>query len=185
VRPSETDNAVTVESMFQKKEKKILAAPTGKLNTGHHSISQLTNPEGGNRIEEQVTNFADRTVQPFSTDDLKMSWKRYAFQVQSEGRPSLHSTLVKRDPRLVRDTEILFELDNNIQQSTLETEKGELLSFLRKELKNYNIQLELKVIDEEKSPSALYSGMDKYKALLEKNPNLSMLQRMFNLDIEF
>lgn len=171
--------------MFQKKEKKVLAAPTGQLNTTHFSIAQLTNPESGNTIQEQVNNFADRPAEPFSLDDLKMAWKRYAYMVQNQGRPSLHSTLVKRDPRLIRDTAVLFELDNNIQQSTLETEKGELLSFLRKELKNYDLQLELNVIDQEKSATSLYSGMDKYKALLEKNPNLGMLQRMFNLDIEF
>jgi hypothetical protein len=171
--------------MFQKKENKVLAAPTGKLNTTHLSISQLTNSESGQKIQEQVGTISNRPTQSFSLDELKMAWKRYAFLVQTEGRPSLYSTLVKRDPRLVRDTEILFELDNNIQLSTLETEKGDLLSFLRKELKNYDLQLEYKVVDQEKSATSLYSGMDKYKALLEKNPNLGMLQRMFNLDIEF
>ena len=172
--------------MFQKKENKVLSAPTGKLNTTNHSLNAIINPKvDTQRAEETQPDYSNRPQEIFGTDELKMAWKRYAFKVQNEGRPSLHSTLIKRDPKIVGDNQLLFELDNSIQLSTLEIEKGELLNFVRKELKNWAVQLEFKVVEDDKEPSKLYSGMDKFKALSEKNPNLNTLQRMFNLDIEF
>jgi DNA polymerase III subunit gamma/tau len=172
--------------MFEKKEKKILSTPTGKLNTTNQSIQTIINPKVETEsFQEEQQDYSSRPQTPFGTDELKMAWKRYAFKVQGQGRPSLHSTLVKRDPKIVGDNSILFELDNTIQLSSMENERGDLLNYVRKELNNWQIRLEFKVIEENKAPSQLYSGMDKFKAMSEKNPNLSTLQRMFNLDIEF
>ena len=180
-----TENAVTVDSMFQKKQKKILSAPTGNLNTSNFSIKSALNPEQHEKAEEQNVDYSDKPKTIFGPDELKMAWKRYAFHVNNEGRPSLHATLVKRDPRIIGDNHIQFELDNTIQLSTLENERGELLNYIRQELNNWAIKLDFKVVEEQKTGTSLYSGMDKFKALSEKNPNLTMLQRMFNLDIEF
>ncbi len=180
------EKAVTLDSMFTKKENKVLSAPTGKLNTANFSLNSAINPkEEVQNNQEEVQDYSDRPKEVFGTDELKMAWKRYAFKVQNEGRPSLHSTLIKRDPKIIGDNHIMFELDNTIQLSTLENERGELLQFVRKELKNWAVKLDFKVVEDDKKTSQLYSGMDKFKALSEKNPNLNTLQRMFNLDIEF
>ncbi len=183
VKPVE--NTVSIETMFKKKEKKVLAAPTGKLNTTNFSLKQSFNQQENSQQDEEIQDFSNRPSEPFGIDELKMAWKRFAYKIQNEGRPSLHSTLVKRDPRIIADNHILFELDNTIQLSTLENEKGELIQFVRKELNNWSIKLDFKVVEEQKTANSLYSGIDKFKALAEKNPNLNMLQRMFNLDIDF
>jgi len=56
--------------------------------------------------------------------------------------------------------------------------------FLRKELKNNEIDLKLIITELEEENNKLYTAEDKYKYLLSKNENLGKLKQEFNLDLE-
>jgi len=63
----------------------------------------------------------------------------------------------------------------------INTIKPELVSFLRKELKNSKIQLNT-IITEKVKGVVIYTDEEKYEELLKKNPSLALLKQKFNLD---
>jgi hypothetical protein len=56
---------------------------------------------------------------------------------------------------------------------------------LRKELKNYSVDITLRLNDHPEDEVKFLTGKDKFAALARKNPNLHTLKNTFNLDIEF
>jgi DNA polymerase-3 subunit gamma/tau len=69
-------------------------------------------------------------------------------------------------------------------EETINEDKMNLLGFLRKELNNYSIQINL-VLTAAEEKTNLYTATDRYKWLLEKNPNLNKFRQAFDLDIGF
>ena len=55
-------------------------------------------------------------------------------------------------------------------------------SFLRKQLNNYDIVLDIKV-NEEKEKLFAYTPEEKYDKLKEKNPKIELLKKLFELDV--
>ena len=167
-----------------KKEPKVLSKPTGQLNTSNVSIERIMNPPK-KETEELEEDYSNRPRTPFGIDELKMAWKRYAFKIKPTNM-SLYTAMTRRDPKLLEDYRIHMELDNDTLKERLEREKADLLVYLRGELKNWGIQLTYNEVEQgSSSQAALYSGMDKFKKMSEKNPNLNTLQKLFNLDIDF
>lgn len=116
--------------------------------------------------------------EPFTEDDLKVTWK--SFLVRLDDRPNLQSTLSK-DPELKEDYKLILEIDNTIQEDLIDSIKPELVSYLRKELKNSKIELEIKVSDKIKN-KIIYTDLDKFDEMAKKNPHLKTLKQKFNLD---
>jgi hypothetical protein len=56
---------------------------------------------------------------------------------------------------------------------------------MRKNLKNYQIEIELILTDNPGKEIKFLTGKDKFNALARRNPNLHTLKNLFNLDIEF
>ncbi|MGQ1889754.1 hypothetical protein ACT29H_04860 [Thermophagus sp. OGC60D27] len=92
--------------------------------------------------------------------------------------------LTAHTPRLKGKQVVVFPLQNETQEVELMREKGPLLNFLRRELKNAGVQLEVEYVREEQEPSKAYTAADKYKLLAEKNPVLNKLKDALNLDLE-
>jgi DNA polymerase-3 subunit gamma/tau len=66
---------------------------------------------------------------------------------------------------------------------TLKERRGDLLDFLRGELRNQKIQLETNLI-ESVSQSKPYTAGDKYRVMVEKNPALKALKESLDLELE-
>jgi hypothetical protein len=77
------------------------------------------------------------------------------------------------------------QVDNEVQKTFIDSNETKLLSFLRKELENWEITIECTVGTEESTNKKLYSGQDKFKDMAERNPQLKVLQQRFKLDIDF
>ena len=78
-----------------------------------------------------------------------------------------------------------MELDNQIQIDYINPHLSEMVDYLRKEVKNYLIRIELKLSENPEEEVKFLTGKDKFAALARKNPNLHTLKNLFNLDIEF
>jgi DNA polymerase-3 subunit gamma/tau len=76
-----------------------------------------------------------------------------------------------------------LNLDNKAQELTMKERKIDLLDFLRSELRNNSIQLET-VLVETVSQSKPYTQEEKYKAMLERNPELKTLREALDLELE-
>ena len=148
------------------------------------SISeQFKKKETVSVVNDSAPAILERPLENFTKEQLVIKWKEYANKVSDQGKKQLHSTLLKREPEL-KDTTILLMIDNKVQEEELNQEKSDLLGFLRKELSNYSIQLEL-VINTVVTEATAYTDQDKFKKMAEKNPLLNDLKKSLGLDFDY
>ncbi len=157
------------------------------------SIKSFTKPESvsaSQKVEESGEEISkgNNGIDPdweesFSPERLQQIWTLYARSVE-KSNPRMFSMLTAHSPRLKGNNMVVFPLKNETQEVELLKEKGNLFNFLKKELKNAKLQLEIEYIREESGSQKAYTAADKYKVLAEKNPTLDKLRNMLNLDIE-
>ncbi len=80
---------------------------------------------------------------PFTQDDLSRVWKQYLTSIE-KSNASLHSILFNHPPTVKGGNVIEIRLLVT-QKTVVENEKTELISFLRKELKNSFISIDIVV----------------------------------------
>lgn len=118
--------------------------------------------------------------QPFTADQFLELWKVYTQKANDEHKIHLF-TLMNNDP-IIDGNNITVLVENSALESILQSEKVDLLNFLRSNLKNFDIQLDSKMA-ENNTKKRIYTNKDKYTHLVDKNPQLEVLRKRFNLDI--
>lgn len=126
----------------------------------------------------QMYSKADET-ENFTTEELELKWKEYLARL--DDRPNLQATL-SRVPELRDNFQLYLEIDNTIQNDLINLTKPELVSFLRKELRNSKVELVIQVTEEIKN-RIIYTDTDKFDEMAKKNPILKSLKQKFNLDL--
>lgn len=158
--------------------------PVGSLKTTNFSIKEILNPPAPQQVVEGDGPVIS-TRKPLEQDSLMMYWKQYAHQLQQQDKNNLFSILTKRNPRIFNDNTINFEVDNDLVKDMLSAELQNFIPFLKQALQNGLLQINLSVPQNETQAKNPYSPTEKFKVFAEKNPNISMLQRMFNLDVDY
>lgn len=130
-------------------------------------------------------NYNDLPKEVFTFEELKIHWRRYAFEVKNQGKESFYSALTRREPKQKSEQSYIMEVDNQIQINSITPILSELVEYLRKGLKNYDIDIKLELTNTPDEDTKFLTGKDKFAALARKNPNLHALKKKFNLDIEF
>jgi hypothetical protein len=120
----------------------------------------------------------DDEKEDFTIEELKLKWE--VFLTRLNDRPNLQSTLSNL-PELKEDYQLILEIENTVQEDLISTIKPELVSWLRKELKNSKIQL-ISLITEKVKGRIIYSDAEKYDELLKENPSLAILRQKLHLD---
>ena len=105
----------------------------------------------------------------FSKDAVVELWNKYVKQLEKQGKYNLASILSIDVPK-VQDTTIYLEYPNSTNKVEVERNQLNLLSFLRKELNNFDINLSISV-NEELEKQYAYTPKEKYDKLKAKNPN--------------
>ena len=123
--------------------------------------------------------------QPFEKSNLEDCWLKYAGLLLSEGRMALHTAFLKRMPELKDDFNICFTVDSSAVEKDLNENKTALLSFLRKNLSNYKINLKVDVNINSNDTDHPYTPSEKFKKLAEKNPMINDLKKNLDLEIEY
>ena len=166
-----------------KKEVKKLQTPTGQLQSSLISIKELTAP----KVDDQSRNepIENRPQTPFSSDELKISWKKFAFTMKSAGNDTMYLAMIKRDPKIGANFQLIHEVDNQVQIDYIQTHLSDLIDFLRESLNNWKISINFSISENQEESLKHQTGKDKFNALARKNPNLHTFQKTFNLDIEY
>ena len=120
----------------------------------------------------------------FSQQQLEAIWDKYATDLKEKGKTNLATSLLSKRPVLENETTIQFTITNKALEEAINEDKQNFLGFLRKELNNYSIQLNL-VMTSMEDKTNLYTATDRFNRLAEKNPNINKLKKTFDLDIEF
>jgi DNA polymerase-3 subunit gamma/tau len=112
---------------------------------------------------------------------LMKVWREYALAQKQRKRDSLHATLMARDPEIVGPGRIAFAIVNAVQENYLRDEKPELLGYLRRNMDDPALDLEVR--KEEVVVKPRFTNLDKFKAMAEKNPALLKLREELDLDL--
>lgn len=183
------------ENTKQAEEPKPTSGFSSKLGhgktTGIPSLSamkaklEMKEEKGPQESTKEQDLYDGKPADAFDLNQLWEAWKAYAAKINQAGKQSYYVTLTKHDPVMVETNQIEFLVDNHVQVSDLNEDKGNLLDFLREKLNNWRIQLKV-VIDESdaKDGDSLYDPSDKFAAMVEKNPLLNELKNRFDLDVD-
>ncbi|MGL2963682.1 DNA polymerase III subunit gamma/tau [Flavobacterium sp. RSB2_4_14] len=119
--------------------------------------------------------------EPFTETEMLEQWLKYAQRLEDKGFRIVASLLTINDP-ILEGTKIIHELPNESSKIDFEKEKPELLGYLRGKLHNHDIVIEVRV-NETLVLRKAFTNQDKYNRLVELNPNLELLKKMFDLDV--
>ena len=123
----------------------------------------------------------DLPVNEFSEKEMLVVWDEYAKKIEKEGKYNLLSHLTMTAPKLNGNL-IQLEYPNNTIKVEVERAKYELLTYLQKSLKNFEIDLDI-IVNETTEKRYAYTPIEKYEKLKEKNPLIETLRKEFDLDI--
>jgi len=116
----------------------------------------------------------------FSQEEFNREWK-HLLEIYKD-RPNLQSTLSKT-PSVGNDNEVILEIENTMQEDLINSVKPELVSWLRRKLKNSKINLVTRLNQTDKN-KIIYTDSDKYREMVKMNPVLELLKERFKLDFE-
>ncbi|NJB82987.1 hypothetical protein [Wenyingzhuangia aestuarii] len=108
-------------------------------------------------------------------------WEVFGEKLKQEGQLNMFSIVNANKPTL-KNNEIIFALPNMLMEEQFGAIRSKLLNFLRTELNNYSIQLKTVVIESEKK-KYIYTPQEKFRKLVETNPNVMLLKNKFGLNI--
>lgn len=159
------------------------------IKTSTPSISQHLNTEKKTEISNENGSDQNQAKEgqpknPFTQEQLEAAWDAYANELKAKGKTSVGIALLSRRPVFINATTLEFTVNNKSLEESINEDKINFLGFLRKELNNYDIQLQLVMVTEEDKTN-LYTATDRYNHLAGKNPVINKLRQAFDLDIEF
>ncbi|SEA11030.1 DNA polymerase III subunit gamma/tau [Pedobacter hartonius] len=145
------------------------------------SLTAMTNADGEIESDEPKYVFGEER-EPFSFEELMVLWNEYTQKVKLENKINFYTILTTNEPVLTKPTEITVLITNTAQDSILQNELVDFLNFLRTRLKNFDVGIVTKKV-ESKIENRLYTSIERYQYLVEKNPKLEDLRKRFNLDL--
>jgi len=162
--------------------KKLNIKDRGKRISGLSIAGLQAKREHEIRNQEVIADTIEVNTSPFTQEELEKLWAQYAQKLLKKGRPILSSNLTISSPKMIGGHNIQYILPNHSMRKELDMEREPLMRFLRKELKNTEISLEL-VVSEEEAKKYAYTPQEKYEKLKSKNPDLDLLRKTFDLEL--
>ncbi|WP_318312523.1 DNA polymerase III subunit gamma/tau [Flagellimonas crocea] len=117
----------------------------------------------------------------FEEQEMQQHWDDFVHQLEKEGKKILASNLQTDIPKLKNENTIWIELPNGTMKKEIEREQSLMLDYLKQKLNNYSISLHI-TVNEEVAKKFAFTPEEKYEKLREKNPNLDLLRKEFDLD---
>jgi DNA polymerase-3 subunit gamma/tau len=160
--------------------KPLIKTVTPSIN--QHLQGDKKNDKAQENGVEQVNLNQPKT--PFTQQQLEAVWDRYANNLKERGKTNLAMQLLSRKPVLTANSVVEFTITNKALEESINEDKMTFLGHLRRELNNYDLQLTL-VMSAAEEKANLYTAVDRYKRLAEKNPLIHKFRQQFDLDVEF
>jgi DNA polymerase-3 subunit gamma/tau len=145
---------------------------------------QEANQKGSNRGPAVVKEEKNASSKEFTEEAMLEAWKGFLNHIKGQF-PRFDGVLPKITPVLKGKFEIVLKLPNSAAQEQFAAKiKQPALNFIGKHLECPALTIKVVVNDDEEDENTdrLYTDQDKFKYLVEKNPNLDKLKQLFNLD---
>ncbi|WP_285656699.1 DNA polymerase III subunit gamma/tau [Allomuricauda sp. NBRC 101325] len=118
---------------------------------------------------------------PFDEATMQQHWDDRVHLLENQGRKILASNFQTDVPKLKNENTIWIELPNNTMKKEIEREQSLMMDYLKEKLNNYSINLFI-TVNEEVAKKFAFTPAEKYEKLREKNPNIDLLRKEFDLD---
>ncbi len=185
----EVEKAIEISSVEEVKivheiPKSTIANQQSSISNPSVSALSLASIKAKREFEQHNKSLVKETVQlpkeAFTQTDMQLFWNKYAQRLGDKGYKIMESLLLLNDPTL-EGTTITHELPNEGSKIDFESEKIELLGYLRRHLHNHDITIEV-LVNEAVENKFAFTPQDKYNRLNEINPSLELLRKTFDLD---
>ena len=117
----------------------------------------------------------------FDQKRFDLIWKDYIDELHQKGEKILASILSADHPKIL-DQMIHVTYPNQLMKKELLKVRPVVLKQLRQKLNNYKVDFKIEVKEENVKRFA-YTPQEKYELLREKNKDLSLLRKTFNLEL--
>ena len=130
--------------------------------------------------DQEVQNNPKKEGAPYTEADLVRCWEAFA-NTQLE-QDYFRSTMLNSKPELGENDHFIVKVQNPSQQDNLLGNTLNILSYIRKELHNNNIVMQI-VVEEGKTDDRplLYTASEKLEHLEKVNPAMTKLKEVFHL----
>jgi DNA polymerase-3 subunit gamma/tau len=171
----------SIDTLVKEPPPKIILKSDTKRVSGLSLSSIKTKKEFEIRQLDVIIDEDNLPKDDFTEELLIKTWNKYIVTLENKGKYNLASILSIDVPKLNNNT-IHLTYPNETNKVEIERHQYKLLSFLRKKLNNFSIDLSID-INEELEKKYAYTPKEKYEKLIEKNSNLDTLRKTFDLDI--
>ena len=118
---------------------------------------------------------------PVSEDGLRTCWMQFASSLPKEDS-AMAGRLVNIRPELEGETDFVVVTDNKIIEQELHSMKSRIETYMRKQMQNNKINMHI-VLEENQTNKRIYSRVEQYQLLEERNPSLKRLKELMDLDL--
>ena len=181
-QPSLLSNRTTQIKINKVEEVKIRpianSVKSSAKQVGTISILQSHKPQ----VQSSDTSENDQEISSvrFTLDQLRKVWLEYTATIPTE--TILVSTMKSCSLELKENHKFKVVVTNADQQQRLNDRRDSLLPYLRTELKNTFIDMEIHV-SAQQARKTIFSPLDKLNYMVGKNPNIVTLYKEFDLEI--
>ena len=161
--------------------KPVIGAMPSLGNLGLINTNAASNQANSAQTSTGQSTKTEKRNTPFTIDQLKSAWVGQVKNFEKEER--FKAMLITYEP--VMDSEHMFHITvkNQLQKKVFSQFGKQLMDNIRNELQNDHIQLKVE-IDEHVIGQVAYTASEKYKLLVQQNPQLDDLRQRMNLQLE-
>ncbi|HWZ04445.1 MAG TPA: hypothetical protein VNX40_12600, partial [Mucilaginibacter sp.] len=134
-------------------------------------------------IEEEDPYIKGDAKDDYTPDQFSKCWSDFAAQLKADGKKNALTIFISNPPKLTAPHIYEIIVENKVQESTFRDERPNLLNFLRTTLRNFNIEVTVR-IDEKEVVKRPYTAIEKFQYMAQKNPAMMDLKNKFNLDFD-
>ena len=119
---------------------------------------------------------------PINEDGLRICWKQFADSLPQE-ESAMAGRLTNMRPQLTGESTFKITTENKIVAQDLHNMRPEIEKFLRLQMQNSKICMQIN-IEEQQTAHRIYSRVEQYQILEQRNPVLKKLKETLELDLE-
>jgi DNA polymerase-3 subunit gamma/tau len=173
---------VKVEAKIEQIQQKL--TPTIDTNNRISSLSikgLKQKADVSNLAKSETLSVGEHLANPFTQEDAIKHWNDFIDILENKGK-KLFASYMRLSKPVLMGINILLEFPNQGSKEDFENTNSELVSYLKTNLRNYDLKIKITVIETYK-PKVIYTNEEKYKHFKELNPNIEIFRQTFELDL--
>ncbi|MDB5138698.1 MAG: polymerase subunit gamma/tau [Mucilaginibacter sp.] len=181
---------VDVQPVKEVKEEVIAEKPKVFIPNSHSATTSVKIPSLKDvgkvteaQLEEEDPYIKGDAKDQYTPDQLLKCWSDFAARMKAEGKKNLLTIFNSNPPMMIAPDIYEVIVENKVQENLFRDERPNLLNFLRTTLRNFNIEVSVRV-DEKAVVKRPYTAAEKFQHMAAKNPAIVDLKNKFNLDFD-